>query len=380
MANLEHIKQNKTLQAIDKALEDKNKLRKRRVYLGASQIGEPCHRKLFYNFRNACARNIPAQGLRAIEDGFTQEKVMAERLRMIPQIKLYTENENNEQIGFEMLGFLKGHIDGMILNPIDGSQTEYEIWEHKSCNQTKWNKLKKLIEEKGEKQALQIWDKIYFEQALIYMKAFDKKRHSMTVSTPGGRDYLYCRTEYNNEIAENIIDKARAIIFDNFNIPAKLSENREFFQCKFCEFSAICHDGDFPDVNCSTCRYRDADLKSKKFRCLYKDKDLKNETLSIPCDKHIYNPALIPAKLIEQQQDGCIYETNQGFKFANVFSSGMPELKGVLDAIYPSLDLYKKIKNVNNFSEVAVKIQTNFDGEIVSPKAWEKSSKTFLKL
>jgi hypothetical protein len=96
------------------------------------------------------------------------------------------------------------------------------------------------------------------------------------------------------------------------------------------------------------------------------------------CDYHIYNPALIAAKLVEHQDDGCIYVTDKGFRFANIYNTGLPELKGELDAIYPSKHLFEKIKSVNNLTKEIVKIQQTFQGEIVDSasvpkKAWAKN-------
>jgi len=77
MAKLEYnVISNPTLDAVSKALEDKQKLERVRNYLGASAIGDECWRKLFYNFRGVAKRDIPSSGLRAINDGFMQEDLM----------------------------------------------------------------------------------------------------------------------------------------------------------------------------------------------------------------------------------------------------------------------------------------------------------------
>lgn len=387
MAKLDYAVSGKTLLEIDKALELKQRLEKPRHYLGASQIGTPCWRKLFYSFRGACTREISAKGIRAIEDGFLQEKVMAERLRMVPGIQLYTEDAEGNQINFSLLGgFFRGSVDGMILNPLEGSATEFEIWEHKSVNETKFNELNKLIHEKGEKKALEEWDEIYYDQAIIYMDSFQKKRHFLTVTTPGGRDYTSCRTEASITKANTIKDKAQSIIFDNWTIPSRISEKREYYLCGWCEFKGICHDGDIPDVNCKTCRYRDCDMQSGEFVCLFTQKVIEDSLLMTGCKSHVYNPALVPGcTLVEHQEDGCLYHIpEKKFYFANTNLEGFPDVKGQLDAIYTSFDLKHKIKNINNMGEVVSKMQKTFNGE-VDPKgsvvkSWDNLSNNHSRL
>jgi len=376
MAKLDYkVYSDPTLEAMNKKMEEKQKLESPRVYLGMSAIGHECWRHLFYSFRQAKKREIQASGLKAIEDGYDQEDKTIERLRALPFIELINDDGKGNQLGAELLlSHFKGHNDGVIRGLLQAPKT-WHVFEHKAVNQTKFNKLKKLIEKFGEKKALIEWDMVYYTQAQIYMRESKTNRHYLTVTTPGGRDYISCRTEFNSKFAENVIDKAKVIIFDNWSLPAKMSENREHYLCKWCQFQAICHDGEIPEVNCKTCRYSEP-VKDGQTKCLLQDKIIPRENFSLACKKHIFNPALIPAKMVEQQECGCIYEAPNGFKFANIFATGMPELKGELDGIYTSKDLYKKIKNVNNFTPDAIQVQEKFNGEIVNdkaPKAWEIS-------
>jgi|WetSurMetagenome_2_1015567.scaffolds.fasta_scaffold03341_18 hypothetical protein len=385
----------RTLLKIDSAIEQKKALEKQRNYLGMSQIGDECWRKLFYSFRNAEKKEWTEKGIKAIEDGFLQEGVMAFRLRLLPFIELHTNISNtvnnvlgiriiapgddNDQIGFRLLlDHFSGHIDGVIRGIIEAPGT-WHIWEHKSVNDIKFNKLQKSRQERGEKQALYEWDIIYYAQAQIYMHCAELTRHYLTVTTPGGRSYISIRTEYNRKYAESIIEKAKSIIFDNWTIPARLSESREYFSCKWCEFQKICHDKNFPQVNCQTCRYSDP-VQGGQRKCLLKDKIIDPTILCLDCISHIYNPALIQAELVEHQDDGCLYKISENFYFSNTNLTGMPEIKGRCDAIYTSKELREKIKSINNLTAATSKIEKKFNGKIVesSPiviKAWNKEGK-----
>jgi len=366
-----------TLTEIDKKLEELNRLEKPRHYLGMSAIGDECARKLFYSFRGAKKREIAASGLRAINDGFMQEDLMIERLRLLPYIELYTTDPNakdDNQIGCEDLqGHLKGHLDGIIRGIIEAPRT-WHVWEHKSVNLVKFKKLEKL-KLADEKSALENWDVVYYSQAQLYMHYKKLLRHYLTCTSPGGRDYTSVRTEYNKQYALNLIGKAGEIIFDNNYLPARLSDKREYFKCKWCEFQGICHDNDFPDINCKTCRYLESAENGKKF-CHKIEKEIEQKDLFKPCTVHLYNPALINCKY-EQKEHCVVYKLENGFKFANCPTTEIPDLEiENLDEIMTSEDLKAKIKTLDNFSKPVNIVRKDFSGEVLkddSKKVWNKT-------
>ena len=354
-----------TLQKLDAILEAESARRPARQYMGMSQIGDECWRKLFYSFRHAAKRSISASGIRAIEDGFTQEDIMALRLRKIPGVELIT-HPNGSQIEFKGHdGHFSGHADGMVRG-LEESPENWHVWEHKSVNEAKFKTLAKL-KEAGEKKALEAWDPVYYAQALCYMHYSEVHKHFLTVSTPGGRDYMSIRTDYKKGAAKNVIDKAKQIIFDNWIAPVGLSDKKEFYKCKWCEYSGICHDGDIPDLNCHTCRYRDP-VEGGKFYCLDHNSDIVR-----PCNNHIYNPALIDAEIVDQYDDGTVYKSND-LTWANIRPAGLPEDISV-DIFYSSAELFK-LGNLNNISAEFETVKSAFKGEI-DPTApeWEKTFK-----
>lgn len=380
MAKLDHKLFDITLAEVDKALEQKKNSESPRNYLGMSQIGDECLRKLFYSFRNSERRAWEAQGVRNIEDGHVQEDIMAARLRMVPGIELVTADPDDptKQIGFSLLlDHFRGHCDGAILGVLESPGT-WHVWEHKSVAETSFEKLKKIRAEKGEKNALREWNGTYYAQAQIYMHEMKLTRHFLTVSTPGGRDYLSVRTEYNRKEAEAIIEKARSIIFDNWIIPPRISDKREFYSCKWCEFQEVCHDGRFPLVNCKTCRYSEP-VDGGVRKCTLKENIISEDTLHVGCNDHLYNPALIDAELVEHQEESVIYKTKKGIVFANTSLTGIPDIKTKkLNAIHTSKALREDIKFVTAIvKDIRTGAQNPFDGEVVpdGDKQWKAAKK-----
>lgn len=264
-----------------------------RRYLGASQIGDPCARKLWYSFRHALPRTLPASSYRAIQDGHRGEAVMIDWLRRLPGIDLWTEDPDapDRQIGFvACAGHFRGHVDGVISGLYQAPKTPH-VWEMKVCNETKFNKLVKLIAQHGEKAALLYWDEIYYAQAQIYLQQLELTRHYLTVATPGNRALVSCRTDYRATDAKALLKKAEQVIAAE-RPPLKLSENPAWYQCKFCDYHALCHGQAMPAANCRTCAHSTARMiEAQPWTCELNQSSINGDQAG--CDHHAYHPDLL---------------------------------------------------------------------------------------
>lgn len=231
-----------TLAAVDREIERRAAAEPRRTYLGASAIGDQCERKLWYSIRPEIPRRpLDAASLKRFEDGHYGESVMAERLRMVPGVELWTVDERTGgQIGGTLFGGRFGwHVDGVIRGLLQAPDTPH-VWEHKQVGQKKFDELLKLKREVGDKHTLERWDAVYYAQAVLYMELLDLGRHYLTVCTPGGREAASCRTEANPSMARALLAKAERVLSAT-EPPVRLSERPEFFRCKWCDFREVCH-------------------------------------------------------------------------------------------------------------------------------------------
>ena len=233
-----------TLEALREILREQERNQTRRKYLGASSVGHTCERNVWYSYHcGHLAKPMNDMGHLAVNCGHRAEATMATLLRLIPDIELITEQENGEQLGFsDHGGEFKGHIDGIIRGLAQAPVTPH-IWEHKDANAKKFAEFQKLKEKHGEKECLKHWNWIYHCQAQVYMHYFDLTRHYMTVSLSGVRDFDSCRTEYDKNIAQGLVDKAKRVI-EAKAPPARISNKPDFWTCKFCNFNEVCHEND----------------------------------------------------------------------------------------------------------------------------------------
>lgn len=283
-----------TLAAIDAATEAAAARELPRGYLGMSQIGEPCERKLWYSFRWAMPRVLPAAALYRIEDGHRTEELLARRLRMVPGVQLYTvDPRTGQQVACaDHGGHFCGHLDGVVLGLLQAPKT-WHVWECKAVNEDKQAKLAKLVAERGEKAALVHWDPIYWAQAQVYMHYQGMTRHYLTAASPGGRSVVSVRTDADPAAAEELRAKALRVITAVEPLP-RLSEDAANWQCRGCAAHAFCHGGKLPAVSCRTCAHATPALDGEaRWTCARWSDDIPLDAQRTGCPEHRYIPSLV---------------------------------------------------------------------------------------
>jgi hypothetical protein len=157
------------IEAIDDALEARNKQQQPRNYLGASRIGADCDRALQYEYLHTpvdAGRSFSGKLLRIFEAGHTFEAMAAGWLRLAG-FELYTEKSDDSQFGFTAAGGrIKGHVDGIINNaPADLGLTFPMLWECKALNNKSWKDT--------QKRGVVLSKPVYAAQIAIYQAYLD---------------------------------------------------------------------------------------------------------------------------------------------------------------------------------------------------------------
>lgn len=272
---------------------------------------------------------------------------MAGWLRSLPDIQLWTEDPDQPggQIGFVACsGHFRGHLDGIISGLYQAPQTPH-VWEHKVCNETKWNKLVKLIQQHGEKAALALWDAVYYAQAQVYMHQMDLTRHYLTVGTPGNRQLVSCRTEYRAQAAKALFKKAEQIITAD-RPPLKISETPAWWQCKTCSYIGLCHYKEVPLINCRTCSSSTAVLnEAQPWTCELNKPEINGNQQG--CEFHSIHPDLLDnhaAPVNANPKTGVIefYRKDGGGNFKNgkgeILSVNVSSYLGIVNQCAPLCD------------------------------------------
>lgn len=268
-----------TLQILDQRLENEQD-NSHRGHLGASGIGGECERKIWYSFRWARRPNFEASVLRKFRDGHESEEMIAKELEQVVELM-------GRQARFED-GHFQGSVDGIIRSGLVEAPTEPHIWEHKCIGDKRWEALHKkalTYDLQGKEDLLLLdWDRVYYEQAQIYMYKLKIDWHYMTVASAGSRNLLSIRTPLDPVFAREVEDKAQRII-SALDAPPRVSEYCDYYMCRWCDFSGLCHGEEQPDKSCRACRYADP-IRDGRWKCMVFGQDLDRNKQARGCEEY----------------------------------------------------------------------------------------------
>ena len=303
-----------TLEAADRAMEVEAAKELPRPYLGISGLGRDCRRQIWSDFRWLTPPAFAAATLKRFEDGHHGEDVMAARLRLVDGLSLWTvDAEAGGQFACEDLGgHLRGHMDGVLLGLLQAPKTPH-VWEHKQVDEQGLAKLERAKVEYGEKNALRMWNAVYFAQGQLYMHYLDIERHYLTCSTAGGRRTIGVRTERDTAEALRLIEKARAIVFADWP-PERISSDPAFYQCRWCQHAGTCHEGTLPQRNCRTCLHV-TPRQDGSWHCSYWNAALSIDEQRTGCTAHLYIPDLVAGVQVDAGDDWVEYEMRDGARW-----------------------------------------------------------------
>lgn len=261
-----------TVDAIYKHYERRSKLEPRRGYLGASQIGNDCDRALWYGFHWAARPGFPGRILRLFDTGHREEERILNDLRAIG-----VRIEGTQAEFSACNGHFRGHLDAVGLGLLEAPKT-WHLIEVKTMNKTSFNRFVEHGVEKSHPK--------YFDQMQVYMGAEELSRGALVAQCKDDDKIHIERVEYSGQAYRRLIGKAERII-DAASLPGRISEKPEFYKCRLCEYSMLCHTKMVPDVNCRTCAFS-FPAKDSEWHC-----GALNGKCRDDCEEHLFNPSML---------------------------------------------------------------------------------------
>ena len=257
------------------ALNEKSEIQQTRPYLGISMLGHECSRYLWYTFRWCYQDIIEARMRRLFNRGHREEKQV---IKLLNYVGVEVHSQQTEVVFVH--GHVKGHCDGVALGVIEAPKTDH-LLEIKTMNDSNFKKLCK--------QGLQASKPQYYIQANCYATAMKLKR-ILFWATNKNDDHIYIeRLETDKSFAADQLRKAESIILSE-NPPNRLSDNPNFFQCKWCSAYNICHKDGQVQKSCRSCKY--GDLIINGWECGLHGGKLKVDTQRIGCNSYLIMPIL----------------------------------------------------------------------------------------
>jgi hypothetical protein len=222
---------------IDRALEAENETRPGRDYLGGSRLGDPCARRLQFEYLNAPrdpGAGFPGRTLRTFALGHSLEDLAVEWLRKAG-LDLRTRNRSGEQFGFSVAGGrVKGHIDGVIV-AAEGFVVP-ALWECKTANAKNWRDM--------ARRGVTVAKPVYAAQIALY-QAYMGLTEAPALFTAINKDTSELWHElvpFDGGLAQSLSDKAVRILqaCDAGEWLPRVASEPGFFECTTCAFKQRC--------------------------------------------------------------------------------------------------------------------------------------------
>jgi hypothetical protein len=228
---------------LDAALVAERDTQRPRDYLGASRIGEPCARRLVYEYTKTPVdpgKEFEGRTLRIFEAGHVFEDLAIRWLRAAG-FDLRTEKRGGGQFGFETAGGrIRGHVDGVIIAGPELGFTWPALWEHKALRASSWSDT--------AKKGVQVSKPVYFGQMQIYMAYLGLGSALFTALNKDTCELYHEHVPFDPSIAQALSDKAVMVLraADAGELLPRIAAHTDFYLCRFCPYSARCWSEDRP--------------------------------------------------------------------------------------------------------------------------------------
>lgn len=250
----------------------------RRVGMGS--IGEPCSRKLWNKFRWLKQEKFNANILRLFDRGNLEETRFIEWLDKAGfELQAFDPETKKQFEVSDCQGHFSGFLDGKVMLPkkyniLDWLVVDFKTWKEDG----KWRTLLKegVIATKPE----------HHYQLSMYGYAVGLT-YGLYLAICKNNDKIYAEIlPLDTAIGQDLIRKAEAIISaPTDSPPTKISNQRGHFNCKWCTFQAVCHDGEQVEKNCRSCQHASA-APNAEWHCGLYDNIIPKDFIPKGCDNY----------------------------------------------------------------------------------------------
>lgn len=248
-----------------------------RNHLGASMLGEPCWRKLYYSFRWCKEEKFDGRMMRLFNVGHSAEPRFVAYLRGIGfEVREFDEDGKQFRISGAM-GHYGGSLDGMCKAP-----AKYQLSEDVILSLSFKTNNTGSGYEKVSKEALSKSKPMHWAQECQYGYKTGIRYCIYMIENKNDSDITFKVIELDWNYGAQLEKKAEQIIFSK-EPPPRISENPAIFDCKYCHLTDICHKGETPEKNCRSCRNANP-VENAEWFCSAHNSNIPSDFIRKGCD------------------------------------------------------------------------------------------------
>lgn len=299
-----------------------------RSHIGASILGHHCERWIWLSFRWAVQERFEGRILRLFRRGQNEEATIIADLKAIGVVfRVAPDGQHRVDFGCHV----SGSLDGIIESGVPEAPKKMHIAEFKTHSVKSFNDLVKHGVEKSKPS--------HWMQMQVYMLGAGIDR-ALYIGVCKDNDYLHVeRVKFYRLAAEKAIERGKRIAQED-RIPAPISTDPSWYQCKFCPAYDFCHKTPITShVNCRTCIHSTAKVDSSWTCERHQAENIPLEFQKSGCDDHVLHPDLVPWKMtrrddgesVDWMVDGALIQNGTGgMKSADVLALHNPIFRAIM--------------------------------------------------
>lgn len=247
-----------------------------REHLGASILGKPCSRKLFYTFRWCKKEQIEGRIQRLFQVGHNAEPRFIEYLKGIG-FEVWARDEAGEQFRIKGCnGHYGGSIDAIASHKADSTKRFICEFKTNGTGATFTD-----VDTKGIQKA----KPEHWSQMCQYGYQMKIKYGLYLIENKNDSDIIVKIEELDWNLGFQLERKAQDIISSKIP-PPKISEQPSYYECKYCTFQDICHHGEVVEENCRSCKFS-SPIENAKWKCERFNAIIPKENIGKKWDCHV---------------------------------------------------------------------------------------------
>jgi CRISPR/Cas system-associated exonuclease Cas4 (RecB family) len=224
---------------VDKEILKRTKNQEQRDYIGGSQIGAECSRKIQYSSIIKEPKDPVEPRVQRIFDLGNLIEDYLIRLLRDAGFDVRTRKDNGDQWGFSLAdGRIQGHVDGVIMG--GPKVMDYPcLVEFKSAKSSRFTKFLR--------DGLMQTDSNYYSQVQFYQTNMNLCNPALFVMmSKDDQNIYYELIQHNPAHASRLLDKSEDILnaIDNNYLMPKAYQDKNNWNCKYCDYKKECWSDD----------------------------------------------------------------------------------------------------------------------------------------
>ena len=197
-----------------------------RPYIGASSIGNPCERAIWYGLHQSESKIVTEKQRLTFEIGRRLEAMILDLINidnMFMRSNIYLECKEYP--------LFQGHCDAVLYDSI--TFKPILLIEIKTAKDSSFNTF--------VKKGLRLWYPEYYDQVQSYMGMSDVHECYMLVLNKDTSELAEELVLYDEIHFMGLVEKAKKIGM-SADMPKRINESASYFKCKYCFYNKVCHD------------------------------------------------------------------------------------------------------------------------------------------